>query len=130
MATWEFIDRDGTLSCTRCLAGLKDGKIVHLAGCRAAGVSAGDYEVDLIINLKDQGLVHADGSDCGCSGDHDLTVAVDLEAHELHADYQCEVPALTAQAVQRLHELAHPEGAVYAENCREPECQAALLETY
>lgn len=126
MATWKFIDRDGTPACARCLAALKDGEIVHLPGCRAASVSAGDYEVDLIINLKDQGLAHADGSGCGCNGEHDLTVAVDLEAHELHPDYECEVPALTAEAVQRLHEQAHPKGTAYAENCREPACQDAL----
>lgn len=128
MTTWKFIDRNGTLSCERCLAGLKDGKIVHLPGCRAVSTGAGDYEVDLTINLKDQGLVHAEGSKCKCHGEHDLTVAVDLEAHELHADYQCEVPVLTAEAVQRLHEEAHPKGTAYAENCYEPACQAALRE--
>lgn len=107
MATWKFIDRDGTLSCARCLAGLRDGQIVHLPGCRAAGVSTGDYEVDLIINLKDQELAHAEGSKCKCSG---------------------EVPVLTAAAVQRLHEQARPKGTLYAENCLDPACRDALSE--
>lgn len=127
MTTWKLATLNGELCCARCFAPLRGDEIVHKADCRAPN---GDYEVDLIINLKDQGLAHAEGSDCGCDGEHDLTVAVDLEAHELHPDYECEVPALTAEAVQRLHELAHPEGTAYAENCREPACQDALRETY
>jgi hypothetical protein len=89
----------------------------------------GDYEIDLAVDLAALKLAHADGSACTCKGGHALTVSIDLEEHMLHRDDECEVPALTAAAVQRLHEEAHPKGTLFAEYCPELTCREALSES-
>lgn len=89
---------------------------------------ADGYEVEIDIDLAELKLAHADDSDCTCKGTHRLTVSLDLENNELHADYECKAPMLTAEAVQRLHEQAHPKGTLYAENCFEASCREAVSE--
>ena len=90
------------------------------------GLDEDRYEVDLAVNLAAQGLAHADGSACTCEGGHVLTAGIDLAACLLHRDDECEVPVLTAAAVQRLHEEAHPKGTLFAEYCPELSCREAL----
>ena len=73
----------------------------------------------ITIDLKAAGLTHAKGKSdrCGTDG-HDIawTAVTAWENPDL-AD-----TAAIAPALQVLHEQAHPDGAAYAENCREPGC--------
>ena len=91
------------------------------------GTDEDRYEIDLTVDLAAQKLAHADGSACTCKGGHALTVAINLEEHMLHRDDECVVPELTAEAIQRLHEEAHPKGTLFAEYCPERACQEALF---
>jgi hypothetical protein len=87
------------------------------------------HEIDVTLDLAALGLAHAPGSTCECKGKaHPVTISIEPEQHELHLDADC--PADRADAVetvfQSLHEQAHPEGAVFAENCRERGCYDAI----
>jgi len=81
------------------------------------------YEV--YIDLKSNGLTHAKGKNDKCDGDHPARVTEN--------DLQCLLqelepsPEATA-AAQKLHELAHPDGSVYIENCTEQVCADLLAE--
>lgn len=126
MITWRFTTRGGKPACADCLAPLQGDSIVHQPGCRPATLAADGYEMQLTIDLAEHKLAHADGSTCRCKGKHDLTVPVNPEEHGLHPNDECVMPDLTAEAVQRLHEEAHPKGTVFAEYCDQPSCREAM----
>ena len=83
------------------------------------------WEARVSIDLKEAGLTHAKGKADGCDGMHTVEarhVTIDLAAAGL-------VPADElwdhGKVLQNLHEQAHPEGAQFWENCREPGCAEA-----
>jgi hypothetical protein len=81
------------------------------------------WTADVMIDLKEAGLRHAPGETDGCGGMH--YVEIDLEGAGLHHDEDCprgDPDGDHAMALQRLHEIAHPQGTLYVEYCREPEC--------
>jgi hypothetical protein len=84
-----------------------------------------DDEFEVTLNLAALGLAHHPDSTCPCDGTvHPVAVPFNPGELGLHQDYECPSDrADAAEAVlQELHEQAHPEGAVFAENCREPGC--------
>jgi hypothetical protein len=83
------------------------------------------FGLQLTLPLEDLGLRHHDAADCPCQGQHPATLPIDLAEHGLHRDADCE-PELDGRdldALQRLHELTHPDGVVFVENCRDPDCE-------
>ena len=73
------------------------------------------------IDLAAAGLTHAKGKSDRCDGEHDVDM---LSVTSL--DDPDWTPAGGLPAVfQVLHEQAHPEGAAYWQNCREPGCAEA-----
>lgn len=83
------------------------------------------YKVDTTLDLKALRLTHAPGNDCTCAGVHPVALVIDLADHDLHRDGECDDPAYTGDiddALQALHEKAHPDGTVFVGRCREPEC--------
>jgi hypothetical protein len=84
------------------------------------------FHITVQLDLEALGLRHAEGSTCPCAvGDdgHQVVLEIDLEDHGLHDEADCRADILeTEGTLQSLHEQAHPKGAVYAENCREPGC--------
>lgn len=88
-------------------------------------------ELDLVVDLGKLGLAHAPDSECKCGGKaHEMTVTVSLEDHELHMSGECEPPLPAEEALQALHEQAHPDGAAYFENCQELACRAVRESAY
>jgi hypothetical protein len=85
----------------------------------------GTVEVEISVPLAESGLRHRKHADCGCGGRHPVTAQVDLNANYLHCDDDCPAtpePPAFREDLQRLHELAHPHGALFAEYCLEREC--------
>lgn len=73
------------------------------------------------VSLKAAGLAHAAGKSDNCGGWHDIS-----EEHVTGTAGSSWVPADGLKELfQQLHEQAHPGGAVYLENCREPACEDA-----
>jgi hypothetical protein len=71
------------------------------------------------VDLAAAGLTHAKGKSdrCGTDGhDIDWTAIKDWENPDL-IDFDAIGPAL-----QALHEQAHPRGAAFWQNCRDPGC--------
>jgi hypothetical protein len=125
--------RDGRWTCGYCGAGIENEEMVHETGCRAVrpvffgvpDVAIGvDYEMTLTLDLHDLGLQHGRGAGCQCRGlAHRVTIFIDPAQHDLHRDDDCPADTpLAAELLQALHEQAHPEGTVFAENCRERGC--------
>ena len=81
------------------------------------------YEV--YIDLKSNGLTHVKGKSDHCEGWH--TVKVSEEETQYLIQQLEPSPGATA-AAQKLHELAHPDGSVYIENCTEQVCADLLAE--
>lgn len=83
------------------------------------------HTIDTALDLKTLRLTHAPGNDCTCAGIHPVSLVIDLADHDLHRSGECDDLAYagdTADALQALHEKAHPDGTVFVEYCREPAC--------
>jgi hypothetical protein len=74
------------------------------------------FIVDTEIDLKKEGLAHARGKSDKCGGRHAIVVEIEPLFD----------PDILEAALQELHELAHPRGAVYVRNCLESCCQDAI----
>lgn len=75
----------------------------------------------LTVDLKAAGLTHAAGKSDKCGGEHELD-----EKHVTGVIGSSWISVDGLEALfQRLHEQAHPDGAAYLENCREPACADA-----
>lgn len=72
--------------------------------------------VEAELNLKELGLTHAKGKNDKCDG---------LHTGEVEIDEPFDMDGLE-EALQRLHEIAHPEGTLLFRNCREPGCWDAV----
>lgn len=93
--------------------------------------SSYEYELVLNVSLSDRKLKHSDESDCKCDGkQHEMTIYVDLADYELHSDHDCFIPDFSINALQKLHEQAHPQGSMYVGNCAERSCRDILGELY
>lgn len=83
--------------------------------------------VGVIIDLHQAELRHRKrhkgDPKCPCGGEHPVEVEVDMERADLVPVPEIPVFLGIGEALQRLHELAHPEGTLYVQNCREPECR-------
>ena len=74
------------------------------------------------IDLEAAGLTHARGKSDRCDGGrHDVDMASVVSLDDPGWTPTDGLPAV----FQALHEQAHPEGAAYWENCREPGCSEA-----
>lgn len=128
----EFTMEDGAVRCAGCGAQLINAAIEHSPGCEAtcrghhanALGEAADWDIDVELDLRELGLQHRPGSGCGCKGRaHPVSVGFDPEGHGFI--HESDTAAWDAEVLQVLHEQAHPDGVLYAENCREPGCADA-----
>lgn len=130
-----LIIRDGQWTCGYCSARIENEIMRHAPQCRMVrpvpaetadqGSDRPDFELDIVVDLKELRLRHEAKSGCKCRGiAHEMTIVIDPADHDLHPAYDCVAaePDTVQAAVQVLHEQAHPEGTLYAENCRERGC--------
>jgi hypothetical protein len=84
--------------------------------------------VDATINLAHADLRHVPKAGCKCDKgeNHPVAAVIDLQDVLEFArkdGYTAEFfPEPWEKALQQLHEQAHPDGAIYASQCRETGC--------
>jgi hypothetical protein len=88
-------------------------------------------DVDVTLDLRKLGLRHGTPTrahpKCGCGGEHPAHVEIDLDEEDLVRASEVPVIMGIEDALQRLHELAHPDGTLLIASCREPECTEVVL---
>lgn len=86
------------------------------------------YECPVVLDLKEAGLTHARGKADKCGGQHQVAapaVTIDLAGAGL---VPREDLGALGEALQALHEQAHPQGTLYWASCRERGCALAAEE--
>lgn len=83
--------------------------------------------VDATISLAHADLRHVPKAGCKCdSTEHPVAAAIDLQdVLEFARKERCTAeffPEPWEKAFQQLHEQAHPDGTIYASQCRETGC--------
>jgi hypothetical protein len=124
----EFVLADGVIHCAGCGAKLINSAIEHQRGCKATcrghhAFDPGDdasWDIEVTLDLAELGLRHSKGG-CTCGGKHEVSIGIRPENHGFVPEEN--VPDIEG-AWQDLHALAHPDGVLYAENCREDACLA------